>query len=922
MSAGRLLRHLHPSARTRSVRRRAAGLLIALALALSTVVPAAGAAAADTPTIAVDGTSSGRTFDGVGALSAGASSRLLIDYPEPERSQLLDYLFKPGYGAALQVLKVEIGGDTNSTDGTEPSHMHTATDLNCNRGYEWWLMEQAKARDPNIKLSALAWGAPGWVGAGQQTVWTDQFTQYLLAWLGCAQQHGLHIDSLGGWNEKGFNAAWYENLHAALASHGYGYIQIVADDSFSWTVVNALTSDPAFAQSVDVVGQHYVCGYLGQYTSCPSPQAAQDLDKPLWASEQGSQPYNTGAAPLARAINRQYTDGRITGTVNWSLEWSAYQGLPFPGDGLLLANEPWSGHYVIGPSAWVVAQTTQFTRPGWRYLDSGSTRIPGGSVVSLRAPDTGDWTSVAETLDATAAQQVDFTVSGGLSTGPVHVWATNLNSGKPADWFVRQADIQPNNGRFAASLQPGYVYSFTTTNGQGKGAAAPPSPSAWALPYHDNFDSYPADATPRYISDLGGTFATAPCRGGRTGMCLRSVVSAQPVLWNGLDNYPLTIVGDPANWHDYQVGVDAMLEQSGAVDLGGRVINGVSGYHLIVRSTGQWTLTKVNPSGTATTLASGTASFPVGTWHRLTLKMRALEVTAAIDGTVLATVSDQTYDTGQVSLAGSAWQNAEFDNLVVTPSPGVASKLTLHDVSPSPVSLALPGDSTYVSAQVTNPGPLPATNLSLTAAGPAGWTITPVTSGGGSLAAGDTATWRWRVTAPPDAAPGRYSGTLTLHYTSGGQNGELTQDLPILLGVISHAGMTASADSSQEPNYDARYAIDDDPTTMWHTQWDPYQPLPHEITLNLGADYDVSGLIYLPRQDNNHNGVITSYTVSLSLDGTHFTPAGNGSWADDFTTKSAQFPVQRAHYIRLTALAGHNGFASAAEINVLATPSS
>lgn len=44
MSAGRLLRHLHPSARTRSVRRRAAGLLTALALALSTVVvPAAGA---------------------------------------------------------------------------------------------------------------------------------------------------------------------------------------------------------------------------------------------------------------------------------------------------------------------------------------------------------------------------------------------------------------------------------------------------------------------------------------------------------------------------------------------------------------------------------------------------------------------------------------------------------------------------------------------------------------------------------------------------------------------------------------------------------------------------------------------------------------------------------------------------------------
>jgi hypothetical protein len=47
--------------------------------------------------------SGGRTFDGVGAISGGGgNSRLLIDYPEPQRSQILDYLFKPGYGAACR----------------------------------------------------------------------------------------------------------------------------------------------------------------------------------------------------------------------------------------------------------------------------------------------------------------------------------------------------------------------------------------------------------------------------------------------------------------------------------------------------------------------------------------------------------------------------------------------------------------------------------------------------------------------------------------------------------------------------------------------------------------------------------------------------------------------------------------------------
>jgi hypothetical protein len=54
--------------------------------------------------------------------------------------------------------------------------MHTRDDLNFNRGYEvirsfkphvqWWLMKEAKARNPDVKLFALSWGVPGWIGNG------------------------------------------------------------------------------------------------------------------------------------------------------------------------------------------------------------------------------------------------------------------------------------------------------------------------------------------------------------------------------------------------------------------------------------------------------------------------------------------------------------------------------------------------------------------------------------------------------------------------------------------------------------------------------------------------------------------------------------------------------------------------------------
>ena len=87
--------------------RNVPGLVIRASLILCLGVFFAGISAISQQTsVVLDGKSSGRVFDGFGGVSAGASSRLLIDYPEPQRSQILDYLFKPGYGAALQHLKV------------------------------------------------------------------------------------------------------------------------------------------------------------------------------------------------------------------------------------------------------------------------------------------------------------------------------------------------------------------------------------------------------------------------------------------------------------------------------------------------------------------------------------------------------------------------------------------------------------------------------------------------------------------------------------------------------------------------------------------------------------------------------------------------------------------------------------------------
>eukprot|EP00662_Eupelagonemidae_sp_cell21_P015738 gene15738-15747_t len=96
---------------------------------------------------------------------------------------------------------LEIGGDTQSTDGTEPSHMHFRGDLGCKRGYEGWLAKEAKARNPDIKIWSLSWGVPGWIGnisGHPPTYFCNDNIAYQVAWLKCLKESwGVESDYLG-----------------------------------------------------------------------------------------------------------------------------------------------------------------------------------------------------------------------------------------------------------------------------------------------------------------------------------------------------------------------------------------------------------------------------------------------------------------------------------------------------------------------------------------------------------------------------------------------------------------------------------------------------------------------------------------------------------------------------------------------------
>lgn len=657
-------------------------IAVRVAILLAAFAPLAALAADhdQQATIVLDGASKGRIFDGLGAASAGASSRLLIDYPEPQRSQILDYLFKPGYGAALQHLKVEIGADVNSTDGSEPSHMRTPSDHDSSRGYEWWLMAEAHKRNPHILLEILPWGAPRWVNPdpAAKSLYTPKMADYVVDFIETAKcDYGLDIGVTGIWNEKVYDAVYVKELYRKLREQHLATKIICCDEypgegTGQFAIADEILKDPELAADIDVIGVHYPLEH-GKITTT---DAARRTGKPLWSSEDqpngGGGPFVSrdwpiGGRILAHLYNRNYLEGTFTSTEIWSPITSYYDNLAAPNSGLMYANTPWSGHYDVQGTIWATAHTTQFAQPGWQYLDSSSGNLPEkGTYVSLRSPDNKDWSVVLETIDAPSPQKVQFRLAGGLAAGTVHIWETNNTR-----TFEHVADVKPEHGMFEYNFDPDSLYSLTTTTGQGRGAAQPPAAKPFPLPYADDFDNTSVGKSPKYLSDQDGAFEVHPCEV-RPGQCLEQVITDIPIPWSPLPD-PFTLAGD-ASWTDYRVSTDVhFLSQAPAV-LMGRIDSAnvftddkarwPSGYVLRLRPDGTWDLLSTEFKKPAVTLASGTIPLDAHQWHQLGLVFHGNQITATIDGKPASTAESTAHAHGMFAL-GTEWNHVQFDNLRV-----------------------------------------------------------------------------------------------------------------------------------------------------------------------------------------------------------------------------------------------------------------
>uniref|UniRef100_A0A8D2DAV3 Galactocerebrosidase n=1 Tax=Sciurus vulgaris TaxID=55149 RepID=A0A8D2DAV3_SCIVU len=425
-----------------------------------------------------------------------------------------------------------------------------------------------------------------------------------------------------------------------LDPQGLQRVKIIANDNLWEPISTSVLLDSALWKVVDVIGAHYP----GVHTV----QTAKLTEKKLRSSEDFSTlNSDVGAGCWGRILNQNYINGYMTSTIAWNLVASYYEHLPYGQCGLMTAQEPWSGHYVVESPIWLSAHTTQFTQPGWYYLKTVGHLEKGGSYVAL-TDGLGNLIIIAETMSHkhstcirpflpyynVSHQLATFVLKGSFSDIPeLQVWYTKL--AKPLERrLFKQLDslwLLDTGGCFTLDLQEDELFTLTTLTTGCKGShPLPPKSQTFPLTYKDDFNvDYPLFSEAPNFADQTGVFeyymnVEDP---GEHRYALRQVLNQRPITWAADSSNMISIIGE-YQWSDMKIQCDVYIETpdrggvfiAGRINKGGILIRSARGVLFWIFSNGSYRVT--GDLAGWITYTAGSVEVTAEVWYTLTLKIK------------------------------------------------------------------------------------------------------------------------------------------------------------------------------------------------------------------------------------------------------------------------------------------------------------
>jgi hypothetical protein len=408
----------------------------------------------------------GVNFDGIGAAFTGAAARYLFEYSPGTYNAMLDFLFSPSSadesrykGAALQILKLEIGSGALTDMGSEPSYAPSGSPDHQNAGWSGRLAQAAYERNPLIKIFLSPQSFPGYLVFTQNPfdnglAVAEYVAQYVSNFQTLYSVPVSYVGVLsrtpnGNFDPKndGQQIGYIGTLRDQLNRLNLQSVKIVCADQQQWECAQSLspnspTYDKNFADQklVDVIGNRNV-------PVAADLQYAIDTNLPVWYTALGAQATLTdGAMSLSNEIFTSYLTGfnsRVSAFIYPVGINAVPYGFPNFHFGLLDATQPWSNHFELTPSLWTIAHFTQFVGPGYTILPNGQGSGPlsnGGYYMTFfnaKSNPQGDFVTVIQKFFAPGDnkacddENATFTLQGGFgslaSMTKVDVWFTSFS---------------------------------------------------------------------------------------------------------------------------------------------------------------------------------------------------------------------------------------------------------------------------------------------------------------------------------------------------------------------------------------------------------------------------------------------------------------------------------------------------------------
>ena len=655
-----------------------------------------------------------KIYDGLGFISANNSSRLMMDYKDEHPQsywEILKYVFGDD-GLALNLFKLELGADIDSSSGTEPAVKRFEDEpADVRRGAGFRLAADALKINPKLKIDMLYWGLPHWVDNPPKDIdkYRMRYKWFKETLDAMYDEYGIKVSYItAGKNEREVEPEWIKYISRRLKEertgrYDYGTIMIVAGEGVGdWKISRMMLEDKELMHAVDVVSSHYT-SFIDDNTALLRDR----YGKKVWLSE-GSAPMKdaavtrgkdvicggiggvTGTLDIASRITKAFTEGMTMYEFQPVIS-AYYDGVSYYPKQLITANKPWCGSYSIDSGYYMALHFARFIKPGWKFIDGAcyGDGVMGGdghamvnsvyNYITCADDKTGDY-SVIIVNNSEKKLTYELKISDMIKKPkPLNIWQTD-----DSKYFAYMGSICPDSGMSRITLEPFSMVTLSTLDiSVKKYNDRTDCDEIMHLDYCDNFDYADIDKNylPRYMSDRSGAFEV---RNGVLKQCIN--YDNKGTEWGATPD-PVTTFGDD-RWQNYSVAVDVLLAQdrdihdednyAGVCARYLRSTMDFSGYGLILRYTGDVFLQK-----TGRILASNHLNIDAGIWHRLEIEVNDNLICGYVDGEGVINYTDKeaVFNSGRVAIL-SAYRYNSFRNLRVSGRGNKYYVTRMDDMSP------------------------------------------------------------------------------------------------------------------------------------------------------------------------------------------------------------------------------------------------